>query len=302
MGVFDLKGFDSVKETSDSNELLDSIVEWLDWGLLQKNNYFNVPYGKLDNSGKDLSKLKLSTDKRFAEGRSWEAIRPNWVWQDLEVEQPPTVASGVRVNGTFYPLSTTGMFAHYIDYFNGRVVFNSPISKSSIVQVEHSYKYISILYSNAFFEGITVFNSEDSNLLSTELVSHLPVIAVEVVSKPGHRPYQLGGGQFMEYLVLFHCVATSDTVRNMLVDIVSFQNDKTILTFNTNKLAQNQEMPIDYRGMPTPNAMNYKEIVTKYPDKIVRLQKVNSSEIKMPNNSYFGGVVKLTAELIKTSI
>lgn len=303
MSIFSLKGFDSIKQHSDTNELLDSIVEWLDWGLLHKENYFNVSLGELDHNGEDVSLLRLSNDRRFLEGQAWESIKPNWVWQNVPyLTNPPIVASGVYVNNTFYPLNSTGTYAHHIDYFNGRVIFNSPIDPTSKVQVEHSYKYISVLYANAYFEGIKVLESEDSELLSPELVSHLPLIAVEVVSKPGHRGYQLGGGQFVDNLVLFHCVAGTDTVRNMLMDVVSLQNDKTIFTFNTNKLVENDELPLDYRGMPNPDAMNYREIITKYPNQVVRLKDVKTSDMEMPKSSNFGGIVKLTAEVVKPSI
>jgi hypothetical protein len=37
-----LKGFNSVFDTTLYNELQDNVVEFLEWSLLQKGNYFNV--------------------------------------------------------------------------------------------------------------------------------------------------------------------------------------------------------------------------------------------------------------------
>ena len=46
MGKFDLKGFNSVFSSTLNNEIQDNIIEFLDWALLEKGNYFNVPVGE----------------------------------------------------------------------------------------------------------------------------------------------------------------------------------------------------------------------------------------------------------------
>ena len=40
-----LKGFNSVFDSTLNNELQDNIIEFLDWNLLGKGNYFNVTKG-----------------------------------------------------------------------------------------------------------------------------------------------------------------------------------------------------------------------------------------------------------------
>jgi hypothetical protein len=42
-----LKGFTNVFDTTLNNELQDNLVEFLDWGLLEKGNYQNVTLGEL---------------------------------------------------------------------------------------------------------------------------------------------------------------------------------------------------------------------------------------------------------------
>ena len=42
-----LKGFSNVFSTTLNNEIQDNIVEFLDWALLEKGNYFNVNISKL---------------------------------------------------------------------------------------------------------------------------------------------------------------------------------------------------------------------------------------------------------------
>ena len=39
---YSLSGFDNIFDNSFQNEIQDNMVEWLDWGLLNKGNYFNV--------------------------------------------------------------------------------------------------------------------------------------------------------------------------------------------------------------------------------------------------------------------
>ncbi len=153
-----LKGFDNVFRTGLNNEIQDSLVEYFDFGLLEKGNYFNVTLGETDYYGNDYSKLTLSDNPNFSKGEAWEGFRKNWVWQSGVTHTPsPLVStndqipgvSGVYVDGTFYPSDTTGAYAHQIDHFNGRVVFDTPIDKDSLVQAEFSYKYMNIIYANS---------------------------------------------------------------------------------------------------------------------------------------------------------
>ena len=37
-----IKGIDNIFSATPNNEIQDSIIEFLNWGLLEKGNYFNV--------------------------------------------------------------------------------------------------------------------------------------------------------------------------------------------------------------------------------------------------------------------
>ena len=157
MAEFNLKGFDTVFDATLNNELQDNILEFLDWALLEKGNYFNVDFGETSPNGFDYSKLRLSSDDNYTAGKVWEGFRENWVWQSgVNYSPAPIVGtshtqpgiSGVYVNNTFYPSNTTGTYAHYVDYYNGRIIFDSAIPTGSTVQAEHSYKWINVMYAN----------------------------------------------------------------------------------------------------------------------------------------------------------
>ena len=79
MPQFNLKGFDSVFDATLNNELQDNIVEFFDWTLLRKGNYFNTTFGETSPNGFDYSQLRLSSDKRYTSGTAWEGFRENWV-------------------------------------------------------------------------------------------------------------------------------------------------------------------------------------------------------------------------------
>lgn len=320
---FNLKGFDSVFDTTLNNELQDNIVEFLEWSLLEKGNYMNVSLGELSPEGVDYSKLRMSSNSSYPSGKAWEGFRQNWVWQSgVSFSPSPVVGnnnaipgiSGVYVNNTFYPSTTSGTYAHKVDYYNGRIIFNNPIPVTSVVKAEYSYKYINIVFANSLpwlaeVQYSSLDLNSDFNTLNrgkydipTEARIQLPAIAVEVVPRRHLRGYQLGGGQYVETDVLFHCLAEDEYTRNKLVDIISLQNDKTIYMFDSNKIAKSGDFPLDYHGFPVSGALRYPDLVQKYPRGSLRLKNSSVQSMKLINSNFYAGIVRLTLETIETSI
>ena len=320
---FHLKGFNSVQDTTLNNEIQDNMVEFFDWALLKKGNYFNVTLGETAPNGYDYSKLRLSSDERFTAGTCWEGVRNNWVWQSgVNYSPAPLVGtnntkpgiSGVYVDDTFYPTTTTGDYAHHVDYFNGRVLFDSPIPTGSKVQVEHSYKWINVVYANSVpWLREVQYRSYDINGeflqaakgdwdMPPEARLQLPAIAIEIVPRRTITGYQLGGVSYVDTDVLFHCLAEDEMTRNKLVDIVSLQNDKTFYAFNSNSIAASGDFPLDYKGSPVSGAMNFEELVLKHYGPDIRLKNSSVQGMDVINSNFCAGIVKLTAEVIKTNV
>ena len=318
-----LKGFDNVFSSTLNNELQDNVVEFLDWALLEKGNYQNVTRGELSPDNRDYSQLRPVTSNVYPSGKAWESFRQNWVWQSGVSYNPAPIVgtnkaipgiSGVYVNNTYYPSSTTGIYAHKVDYFNGRVLFNSPIPTGSKVQVEYSYKYINIIYANSLpwlreiqyrtqeVPASFLTPNKGEFELPAEMRVQLPAIAVEVVPRRTLRGYQLGGGQFVETDILFHCLAEDEFTRNKLVDIISLQNDKTIYMFNSNSLANNNAFPLDYMGCPVSGALRYPDLVSSYYRNAIRFKNSSVQGMDMINTNFYAGIVRLTAESIEPTI
>lgn len=317
-----LHGFDDVFKSTFFNQLQDNLVEYLDWGLLEKANYFNVTLGETDYDGNDYSRLSLSANTNFSAGQAWEGYRKNWVWQSGIAPSgsfdTPIVGSnnaipgisGVYVDDVFYPSDITGDYAHHVDYFNGRVVFDSPIPTGSKVQAEFSYKYINVVYANSLpwireiqyrTLDLNTINNTTVNLPS-ELQLQLPAIAVEVVPRRRFKGYQLGGGQWVYTDVLFHCLAEDDMTRNLLLDIVSFQNDRCIELFDNNTVIASGDNPIDYRGVPVSGALRYPDLLSKYPYTKASFTESYVQGMEMINSNFHAGIVRTTFESIDTKI
>jgi hypothetical protein len=318
-----LKGFDNVFSTTLNNELQDNIVEFLDWALLEKGNYQNVTIGETAPNGKDYSKLRVSSSKSYPTGVAWEGFRQNWVWQSgVSFNPPPIVGSnntipgisGVYVNNTFYPSTTSGTYGHKVDYFNGRVIFNNALPTNSIVKVEYSYKYINVIYANSLpwlrevqYKSLDLppaFNTINKGEfdLPAEARVQLPAIAIEIVPKRVIRGYQLGGGHWVDTDILFHCLAEDEFTRNKLVDIISLQEEKTIRMFNSNKIAQSGAFPLDYHGYPVSGALRYPDLIENYQRGVVRFKNSSVQGMESINSNFYCGIVRLTAETIEASI
>ena len=323
-----LKGISGVFDSTLNNDIQDGLIEYFDWALLDKGNYFNVTAGELAPNGEDYSRLRLSSNDSYQAGRVWEGFRKNWVWQSgitVEGLSPPIVTtgadfenhpgiSGVYVDGSFHPSSGVGPYSHHTDYFNGKVIFDTAIPTGSVVQAEYSYKYINVTYANnlPWFKELQIrtlqptasFLDSDGGdwNIPPESRAQLPLVAVEIVPTRTFKGYQLGGGQWVYTDVIFHCLAEDEITRNKIVDIISLQNDKTIHLFNSNNINANGDFPLDYRGVPVPSALRYPDLVDRYNGGKLRLTKTVVQNMIMHNTTVFGGVVRMTTEGVKTNI
>ena len=316
---FNLKGFNNIFDATLNNELQDNIVEFLDWNLMDKGNYFNVTKGELSPNNNDYSLLRLSSSPHFSPGQAWDGFRKNWIWQSGIASSPAPIVgsnnaypgvSGVYVDDTFYPATGVGTYAHTVDYFNGRVVFDNPIPTGSKVQVEHSYKYINIIYANNVpwlrevqYRTLDVpssFSLKDKGdfELPSEMRIQLPAIAVEVVPRRSFKGYQLGGGKYIYTDVLFHCMAEDAYTRNSMLDMITFQDGKTINLFDSNKIAENNDFPIDYRGVPVSGAFRYPDLIENHKSAQLRFTDFTVQGMEMLNSNFSAGIARCTTESI----
>lgn len=131
-----------------SEMLVDNFVNFYDWGLLDKGGFYNIDIPQSGIYGGDRHQLRLVDSPNYTDGQVWEGYRQNWVWEgagniDGVTEQPIDI-SGVFVDGAFYATgNVTKPF--YIDYPEGRVVFDSAESTTSQVELAYSHKRVQVM-------------------------------------------------------------------------------------------------------------------------------------------------------------
>jgi len=297
MSVNDLKGFDYIGEASLGEQLKTNVIEFFDWALLEKGNFYNVNVPSSGQYGGPQHKLRLVDDPNYTSGQVWEAHRGNWVWQSgLRTNQANVIqkavesgtypkqkrfpgVSGVYVGGAFTPTSGVGSHAHHIDYKNGRVIFDSAIATTSTVSLSYSYKWINVTSANniPWFRELQANSlrrdSDHFNLISSgdwsqlgQTRFQLPAVAVEVVPRRTMKPYQIGGGQYVSTDILFHIITEEEHTRDKLIDVITLQKEKAFHAFDVNRMARKGAFPLDYRGMTVSGAPIYPVLVAPSAD------------------------------------
>lgn len=245
---------------------------WMYNRLLQNGHYTNVAAGEVDFYGNDISNLvAISDHPRYADGRVFQSAFKNWTYESGVVPyetgiSPPTVASGVTVDGTFYPASTTGTYAHFIDFENGTVVFDSPLVGSPVVQADFSYKTVAVLMSNnkgnenidLIIESVLKDNPPQTGVVAYPEMNYqnvLPIIWIDFLSRDTEA-YELGTRDGIKVFGgVFHLWSRDDMMHDMLEEFLADMQREVIIgvDFNTapHPLVQNGSINPDYSTFAT---------------------------------------------------
>lgn len=310
-----LKGFTSFSSSTPSNDASENIVAFFDYGLIEKSGFVNIQRSNSGVFGGLDYRLRLSRDPRYTDGQVWQGFRKNWVWESglgalTNTDQTYPGVSGVYVNSTFYPSSTTGTYSHYIDHRNGTVIFNTAIATTSTVECDYSYKYVNVMKANGMPWFLQIHKdserSDNSNFTSgsgewgflPEAKVQLPAIGVEMVNGSEMTPYQLGGGQYIRLNLMAHCVADDSYTRDKLVDIVLMQKERSFYMMDLDSVCNNEKIPLDYRGVPISGALIYPDLVSSYQGRILRFKDCVIDSSYSLNSNVHVGTVKITTEMI----
>jgi hypothetical protein len=180
----------------------------------------------------------------------WEAYRKNWVWESgiSATTQQPISISGLFINNTFYATGNVSK-PYYIDYTNGKIIFNTAISTTSNVQLEYSHKWVEVVPAQGipFFREIQLgsFRNDDGFQVSNsggwaqlgETRVQLPTIAVEVLTPQSLQGYQLGGGQWVNNDIVFYvltenhweCMNIMDSIYIKMIELYIYLTPHLLL-------------------------------------------------------------------------
>ena len=255
---------DITKKTPE--EILDdNIQNMLDWEFLNANAYLNISIPTSGAYGGSRHKLSLVKDNNYTDGQVWQTYTKNLVW---ESGVGATNISGVYVNDVFSSLNN----GYYIDYPNGRVIFDNPIATNSTVKMEYSHKLISVERVNVipFFKRLQEDNYRvDNNLFhegSGTFLPHannranLPVVAFESFSR-STSPYALGGYQRkLNVDVKLHIIGQNEAYCKRLGNILT-DNQKVFYLYNSNEVEASGAYPLNYLGNINRHDARYTDLI-----------------------------------------
>lgn len=284
-----------------TDTILLNMKFWLDWGLLHHGAY--GIYRLNDESYYSDSEDKLNSiyDERFGNGRVWNGVGREWVWESgVNIVNPPFRVSGVYVNSTFFPVGTTGPFSFHVDYQNGRIIFDNAMSPEDDVRAEYCHKAINValadspdfrtLMQNSVIEQIT--DILPSGTPTRENQIHLPAIFLDMREGTG-RGLELGGGQIKTRTISLFVFADRASDRNLLMDWLDKQNRSIFTMADLNDI----KFPFNYYGEIASGILNWPQMVTDYPGLKVRFMNSNIKKLDSINPNIFRARVDLIAEV-----
>ena len=312
--------FQHVSQAGDTllnSELESNLKSFLDWGMLGIGGWFDVSGSTQGAWGGNFSQLRLVSDPAYTLGQVWESARKDWVWEAASEYDgaTPLAISGVYVDGVIKG-SGDATYGHHYNYPLGRVIFDTAIPSTSTIKVNHSYRNVQVYiadqapwwdelqYNSMRIDDSTFSQVASGNwsILSNHRVQ-MPAIVLEAVPRRTYQPYELGNtSNFITQDVLFHIIAENRWWRNQLVDIISIQKDKTLMLYDSDKIADANAFPLDFRGSVVNSGNNYSEIVnnTTYQYTTARITDVAVTEMESYNSRLHEGTVRASFELIFT--
>ena len=308
-----LKSITNAQDATISNILLDNFINFYDWGFVDRGSFYNINIPQSGLYGGDRHKLRLSDDPRYTSGKVWEGYRQNWVWEsgvDGTTEQPISI-SGVFVDGEFYATGNATK-PYYIDYPNGRIVFDDAQSSTANVQLEYSHKWLQVvpaegiswfrqIQSRSFRNesGFQVANSGGWAILGDSRVQ-LPALAVEVVPPRSLEGYQLGGGQLVNNDIVFYAITENHWECANIMDSVLYQNDRVIHLYDPTKIGMSGVSPFNYRNELRENAIPsglYPNLIDNFYWKRCWINNSRSNDITQLSPDLYIGSVRCSTEV-----
>ena len=319
MSYTTLKGFDDLSDKSTSDIIGDNIIQFLDWGFINKGGIVNITTPTSGLYAGDKSILKPRDDPRFDEGQVWSSFVKGWIWESGLSNSQPISISGVTVNDIFYTKDDS-QYGHYYDYPNGRVIFDSGLPLSSSVKLNYSYRYIQVVNDREYDyfrrvqeeayrvddEHFSQYSSGNWDVLSENTVQG-PTISVESLPINRTQPYALGRGMRWGNNTLKCYILTEDYATNVkIADILVDQKEKTLYAFDSNLIAESGDFPLDYRGMVTDTAKTYPRLVDEsinggYRYNKIYIKETDSQPVQQIGNIFLS-TVKLTTEILLSKL
>lgn len=320
MSCEDYTKFNSVNHVGESsliNQLEDNIKAFLDWGFLNIGGFINIniPTSGI-YPGSAYHQLKPVSDPNFTEGRVWQTVKKDIVWETgVDYTTQPIKVSGVYINNTLYPTPTgSGSYGYQINYPLGRVVFNQPIPVNTNANMAYAYRWCQThrassspwwtelqklsLDSSPQFQQT---NKGDFNISANQRIQ-MPCIIIEPVARSNMKPWQIGANDFViDQDILLHIFAENAHDKNKLADIIRLQKHKTIILYDSYIVINSGIYGLSYNGSINPSGTTYPNIVqnSNYQSYKCFFKDTQIIDMETINNNLFWCTIRLTTEVIR---
>ena len=317
------KGVTAFQKDNISNTLMLGVQDFLSWGFLNVGAFQNITRAPaVSGSFSDAHaryRLRNSDDPSYEEGQVWEGFRSDWVWESgvSYDDTKPIQVSGVWVNNNFY-LPNDSTYSHFVDYPNGRIIFDYGIPAGNKVEANFTHRTVGITMASEDYIQELMFNSYDIEDLNSYLISssgtrsqlgnrrlQLPIIALEMANSPAREGYQLGGGDIVYTDILFHIFSDDEFEKNNLKDVILNQSSKSIHLINRTLMKQNKKYPLqlDRNGTPVKNAKVYTDLIKESGEggfrwRNARFDKVTCTDMPPVNSWLHRATVRATFSII----
>lgn len=307
--------FHNVKSITQKDKisiLEDNIKSFLDWSFLNIGGFINVQSPSPAITGTvGYNTLKLVSDPTVNGNRLWEATRKDWVYESGVSYSgiSPILFSGVHLNNVFLPAPTgSGSYGYSVNYPLGQILFNNPVSSTSSVRANYSYRYIqtykstdSIWWKEVQKETYNPANYKpngDYALTSVHKVQ-LPAIIIELAPNVNLKPYQLGTTQNIWIQDIFlHVFSSTANYRNIILDILLAQKDKVLFLYDSDKVAKEESYILKPNGSINPNGQNYPSLVNNFRTSWCTIINSSIGELNTLSSSLYNGIVKWSIEIL----
>jgi hypothetical protein len=302
------KGVQNITEELLLNNIEANLKMFLDWAFLNIGAWFDVDINESSLQNESYDKLTLVNDHDYTNGQVWESVRKDWVWEDCTFNNRSPRTPIVKVNNVVVSPSN-----YIINYSLGRIIFNNPISLSSNVKSEYSYRHIQVYRANetdwfniiqyngpSTTKSLDRLSGGDWKINKTHTIQP-PLIVVESLPRSRSKPHEIGSnGLVLEQDFAFHIFADNKNERNKIVDILRLQQDLMILLFDINAVSADDKYPLNYDGSLKTNPLMYPEIVGQYGWKKCWLKNIAVFESESIDPALHRAAVRVTAEIIYT--
>jgi len=270
------------------NRIYANLKAYLDDKLVARGWFDEVASGETDWHDNNLSQvLPVQTDPNYpvdtgSNVHLWQGFRKNWVGAESGVQlfssgiSAPTIAREILINGEVIPSRTfDGVSGIAIDFRNGRVVIESGIAFTSIIEVVHSYKevWVDTIARDMITSQITAVDNTKRIVVSnlpSGTIGQLPMILMEIDAQRAPRGRQLGGGFIFNPVVFCHIISENRYDKDELIDFLQQRTSETMKM-------------VDYDLAPQQFTYNG--------DFASGFQALNNLKVNFPTNrAYFEGV------------